>query len=355
MEGNTGAPGASPGQASTPSAQTSTQSSTQSPPKSPPVSSGGAQGLFGGTQGQQQQPRQAGAPVAAPANAQQQQQQQQQQERKFRRTIDGQTVELSRREAIAAVFDSMGDDEVLDLASLRRGAYSRMEEAAKLRKEQEALKSKLAGSPEAFREWLNMQPDRESAMMQLEQEMTRLYQESMATPEQKRMREYERKIQEMERSERVRKEQEANQKKQAYQKQFQEQFTSQVKEAAASIGFANGVPPIVLQSFALHAEQMLRAGQRVDVQQIARVVQREMREHVQAYLGGLGDDGVDSLLGDRFDKVAALRASRIPSPTPGAPVSAPKRNAGQPQVQRRQSNDDLSGLSLEERFRRLAR
>lgn len=353
MEGTAPAPTpSSAGQASAPMAPSTPTQPSATSPQTPGRSAGyGQQGQAGG-----QTPRAPGAPVhAGQAQPQQGQPQAQtgQPEKKYRRTIDGQPVELSRSEAIDAVFGSLGDDEVLDLASLRRGAYARMEEAAKLRKENEEFKKRLTGSERAFSEWFDLQPDKDAALSQLEQEMTKRYQESMATPEQKRMREYERKLQDMERKERTRVEAEQNTKREAYRAKFQQEFTTQVKEAAASMGFqGKDVPPIVLQSFALHAEQQLKAGQRVDVQQIARVVQREMREHINAYMGGLQDDALDTLMGDRFDRVAALRAARVQSPTPGAPISGPKRGVNVV-TPRQRTQESLEGLSLEERFRRL--
>lgn len=304
---------------------------------------------------------QAGVPAqgqaAAPASAPQ--------EKRYVRVIDGKRVELTRAEAQEALLSEWSDDEVLDLHSLRRGAHSRMEQAAIARREADARVAKLVGSPEAFGEWLRAQPDQDAALRAIEASMSARYQESLQSPEQRALREAQDKVRQYEERERKAADEQKIAARKARIAEYSKQLTAQVTQAAREVlGIAGAVPPHVVHAFMVHAERSLAAKQPVDVAAIARIVQREQSEHARGYVGALSDEHLDALVGERFDKLAALRAARAQSQSPqaGAAVTAPRRGpqAPPPVAPPRDAGGRFSrqseaepAISLDEAFRRM--
>ena len=337
---STSTPSAGSAPASTPSTTSAAPSSSgqQAAPKSPP-----------------QSPQSPGA-SKAPA---QQTAAQAAEEKRYKRLINGQPVELSRSEAIETVFGTIGDDEVLDLASLRRASHERMQEAARVRKERDELRQKLAGDG-GFKEWLALHGDnREAALRQIEAEMTSEYQRSLMTPEQQELARTKAELERLRGEHQKREEAERAAKRQQQATAFRERFAGDVKAQCKQLGLAP--TPQVIAAFAAHAEQSLRSRQPVDVAAIARVVQREVDEGWSAFLGGLDDDALDTRLGDRLERIAARRAARLSAatPKPGAPVSAPVRGKPPAQAPRDEGgrfapqNGGSAPRSLEQAFRAL--
>lgn len=342
--------GAAPSSGASSGAPTSTPSAGSAPASTPstPQSPGGSGGSAAPKAAPAQQPS-AAAPKTAAQTAE---------EKRYKRLINGQPVELSRSEAIETVFGTVGDDEVLDLASLRRASHERMQEAARVRKERDEAIAKLKGE-RGFSEWLSLhgQEGREAALRQIEAEMTQEYQRSLMTPEQQELARTKAELERLRGEHQKREEAEKAAKRQQQATAFRERFASDVKAQCKQLGLAP--TPQVIAAFAAHAEQSLRSRQPVDVAAIARVVQREVDEGWSAFLGGLDDDALDTRLGDRLEKIAARRAARLSqaTPKPGAPVSAPVRGKPPAQAPRdeggRFAPQNGAPLSLEARFRAL--
>jgi hypothetical protein len=256
--------------------------------------------------------------------------------RKYKLKVNGSEVELD-------------EAELLKKAELGYGAYSKFEEASKLRKDvQTFVKALRSEDPQVRAQAL--QAAGFNVQEYVDQHIEQLRQEAQLTPDQRERKRFETERQQWEQQkqkwEHQQREQVITQQTAVVKQQYQEMFGKALAEA--------GIPDTGMQMarVAKTVQTMREAGYPITPETVAhaaKIVGQEYRTEAEKYISGLDVPALLDVLGR--EKVAAIRKhfveqARPQEAAPSTQVPTPKSQ----EPERRVSTEELKRKALERRF-----
>lgn len=226
--------------------------------------------------------------------------------RKFRVKVDNEDLEVDEAELIKGYAHN-------------KAASKRMQEAAKRRQEAEHVLNALASNPREAFKLLGM-----DARKFAEQLINEDLNEAVLTPDQRNQRDMRRQLEQYQAQERSYKEQAEQQERERQQQEYMETIQTDIIGALD----ASGLPKTsqTIGRFAYYMDAALRQGYEVKASDVAEFVKKDYVSDIQALMGGLSEDVIESFLGaDISRKIAksAVKKQAGSTPVPRG-VNAPR-------------------------------
>jgi hypothetical protein len=237
--------------------------------------------------------------------------------RRFKAKVNGRELDLSEDEVI---------ESGLNAAQIRRAATAAFEEAKRSRAEYEALRRKVAESPEdALAELLG---GHEKLDAIAEARLIRKLQLEQMDPNQRARMEAEQRAAEMEKRAKSLEDQQRNAYAEAQRQHYAQQFDREFGEALSTSGLPKTTETV--RRMATVAKSLVERGIEFSGKQLATLVRQDILAEQAAMLGGLDGATLMGLLGaDAMKKLRQADIARVKAarPAPAAPAKQQPRHS----------------------------